>query len=139
MPSRLGQAMRYQTVALLLVLTNAADAASPVPDTAGVGLATCAVFGKEYRANPDYAEAIWFSWLQGYMSGLNAVLKLSDQARHNLDGMTPDEKKQYVRRFCNEHPLDYYITGAKKLFLSLPVLNEDRAKQQLTQGPPKAQ
>lgn len=132
--------MRYRiaTVAWLLMV-DVASATAPVPDTAGVGLVTCAVYGKEYGKNPEYVEAIWFSWLQGYLSGLNAILKVTGHARRNLDGVTPEEKKEYLRRFCNENPLDYYIAGAKRLFLSLPVVDQDRAKPTLTLGVPKAQ
>jgi hypothetical protein len=71
---------------------------------------------------------MWFSWLQGYLSGLNSALKTIGSQRRNLDGMTSDGKKQYLRRFCNEHPLDYYITGAKRLFWSLPAVDADRGK-----------
>ena len=132
--------MKYRlATAAWLLMISVASATSAVPDTAGVGLVTCAVFGKEYSNNPEYVEAIWFSWLQGYLSGLNAILKITGQARRNLDGVTPDEKKQYMRRYCNEHPLDYYIAGAKRLFLSLPVVDQDRAKPTLTLGAPKAQ
>jgi hypothetical protein len=69
------------TVALVLVSSGAASAASPVNDAARLGLSTCAVFGKEYGTNPEYAEAMWFSWLQGYLSGLNAILKTTGQRR----------------------------------------------------------
>lgn len=132
--------MRYQLATLAWLLTlGVASASPPVPDTAGVGLATCAVFGKEYSNNPEYVEAIWFSWLQGYLSGMNAILKLNGQARRDLGGIPSDEKKQYLRRFCNEHPLDYYITGAKRLFLSLPVVDQDRTKPTVTLSAPKAE
>jgi hypothetical protein len=116
------------TAVLFLISSSGVSAAAPVNDAAGLGLSTCAVFGKEYGTNPEYAEAMWFSWLQGYLSGLNSALKTIGSQRRNLDGMTSDGKKQYLRRFCNEHPLDYYITGAKRLFLSLPAVDADRGK-----------
>jgi hypothetical protein len=126
--------MRYRLaiVMLSLVTADAASAAPHIDDTAGLGLSTCAVFGKEYSRNPEYVDEMWFSWLQGYLSGLNAALRMNGQQRHDLAGMKPDEKKEYLRRFCNEHPLDTYITGAKKLFISLPVVDADRAKPAVT-------
>jgi hypothetical protein len=122
-------------IVVLLSLAMRDTASAATPDAAGLGLVSCAVFAKEYGNSPDYAETMWFSWLQGYMSGMNAVLKFNGQARRNLGGVTPEEKKQFVRRFCNAHPLDYYITGAKLLFLSLPVVSEDRAKPTMTLAP----
>jgi hypothetical protein len=53
------------TAVLFLISSSGVSAAAPVNDAAGLGLSTCAVFGKEYGTNPEYAEAMWFSWLQG--------------------------------------------------------------------------
>jgi hypothetical protein len=116
------------TALLSLMSSSGVRSAQAVNDAAGLGLSTCAAFGKEYGANPEYAEAMWFSWLQGYLSGINSALKTIGGQRRALDGMTSDRKKQYLRRFCNEHPLDYYITGAKRSFLSLPSVDADREK-----------
>ena len=76
------------------------------------------------------------------------VARLFERVERDLENKRPsstrfgwhsDEKKQYLRRFCNEHPLDYYITGAKRLFLSLPVVDQDRAKPTVTLSGPKAE
>jgi hypothetical protein len=94
-------AYRLGAVVLSLLVIGVASAAPPTPDTAGVGGVTCAVFGKEYGNNPEYADAIWFSWLQGYRD-----LELSTFAVVQLAKMLRDFKDQYYKRWHGE------LTGA---------------------------
>jgi hypothetical protein len=37
----------------------------------GVGVTSCAEFARLYQGSPEYTELMFFSWGQGYMSGLN--------------------------------------------------------------------
>lgn len=87
----------------------------------GAGTSTCAVFAKQYAQKPDLAEDQFFDWAQGYLSGLNMRGKMDKSPDfQNLHGDI-ESQKQYIRDYCNGHPLALYMDAVDALYLSLPM------------------
>ena len=80
----------------------------------GTGTVSCADFGAAYRENPKTNENLFFSWAQGFMSGLNTDL-LPNRAT-DLHGLPMETQKQAIRTYCNAHPRAAYFEAVFKLF-----------------------
>src|SRR5690348_732225 len=70
----------------------------------GLGVSTCAKFAEMYKLSPDQAELSFFTWAQGFMSGLNSVLLVRRQPFTNLAAWDTDRQEQYLRYYCSDHP-----------------------------------
>lgn len=110
--------MRYwfSIAGLFLMLS---EALAGGPDMMGIGTRTCGEFAKDYKNNLEYEKA-YFSWAEGYLSGLNFGLLAVHKPVRNLGGKPLDEQMAFVRRYCDQHPLTPYASGIGLLWLSLP-------------------
>jgi hypothetical protein len=99
---------------VLLALSVNETLAEPI-ELAGVGLKTCGQFAQDYRNNPDIAEALYFTWAQGFLSGVNMLAKGKGSVTRDLASISVEEQKSWMRHYCNEHPLERYYTGALNL------------------------
>src|SRR5262249_42461238 len=90
----------------LVVLTSLAIAAEQY-QSMGAGTRSCAVFARTYKDKPKTAGMIYFSWAQGYMSGVNlaAGINNKDYRPANLNAMTVAAQQRYIRDFCDRNPL----------------------------------
>jgi len=88
----------------------------------GMGLHSCAEFGQDYKASPQYWEPLYFFWAQGYMSGINFLTMPVLNKYHDLTAMTIDEQMLRLRNYCDVHPLKSYYDAVLELFDSLPML-----------------
>lgn len=91
----------------LLALTAGANAQSLA---AGLGAATCAQFAQAYAADAS-SESQYFSWAQGWLSGLNssAFGKCGKGlTTWDLGAVPADVQKMAIRQYCWAHPLDQY-------------------------------
>lgn len=86
----------------------------------GVGTTTCGRFATLYRDNPEHVEMAYFSWAQGYMSGLNRWMYSENKTFKDQNASTTDVQLSFIRKYCNEHPLANYSTATTELFRSLP-------------------
>lgn len=87
---------------------------------AGLGSRTCGQFATDYKANQSI-EAAYNNWTLGYMTGMNVMLQAVNRPTRNLEGMPFEEKKSYMRSYCDSHPLRNFIDGATELFGTLPI------------------
>ena len=73
----------------------------------GAGTRSCAVFARTYKDKPNTADMIYFSWAQGYMSGVNlaAGINNKDYRPANLNAMTVAAQQRFIRDFCERNPL----------------------------------
>ena len=73
----------------------------------GAGTKSCAVFARTYKDKPKTADMIYFSWAQGYMSGVNlaAGINNKDYRPANLNAMTVAAQQRFIRDFCDRNPL----------------------------------
>jgi hypothetical protein len=94
----------------------------------GLGTATCGKFAEDY-SSAKLAEAIYFTWAQGYMTARNnaevfgqlekGTDKTSVQFR-DLNALSTQLEWARVRSYCNEHPLANYQEAVDILYASLP-------------------
>jgi hypothetical protein len=69
-----------------------------------------------YALDPENAEGFFFSWAQGFMSGLNAASLQSQGQSRDLSSMPPEEQERFIRDYCNDHPLASYVTVVVQLY-----------------------
>ena len=86
--------------ALVSVTTANAETAAM-----GLGIASCSVFAKQYQAAPDEFERYYFTWAQGFMSGLNALSLTEYGTSRDLGAIPTDEQELRLRSYCNGHPV----------------------------------
>jgi hypothetical protein len=115
----------WYAVTVMLIMTISAHAASVA---GGVGVRTCAQFAKDYQINPTNAETIYNNWALGLLSGMNAVNDVTGNPRRDLEAMSFEDKKRFMRDYCDAHPLQLYMQGVLELGLSLPLMPGDHPK-----------
>ena len=89
----------------------------------GVGIRSCAEFAKLYTSDPSTAEDIYFTWAQGFMSGLNLASAANTGMYRSIEG-TPAgmvAQKLRVRSYCDAHPLAQYLSAIMDLYNNLPA------------------
>ena len=101
--------------ATAVALIASAAGADPVGEE-GAGASTCGQFERNYRANPEHAEIVYFSWAQGAMSGMNTILMIQQKPPTDLNKESLEDQKDYLRNFCDAHPLAPYYAGVFALF-----------------------
>jgi hypothetical protein len=106
---------RVTIVAVLLLIPNVGQAQNWT-QLAGAGMMTCSNFAEAYRQSPDVAEMFYFSWAQGFMSGMNSVYLSRLGAGYDLSTHTATDQQAYIRDYCNQHPLATYGEAATALF-----------------------
>ena len=90
----------------------------------GMGTDSCANFGKNYQHDPQNIEAEYFTWAQGFMSGMNLVVKAIKHRNRSMDGMPLADQQRIIRQFCEEHPLSNYLSAVIELMDKLPLSPE---------------
>lgn len=95
----------------------------------GLGSISCAEFGKMYGGDPDYAEKMYFSWAQGFMSALNVTRITKGLKSVNLALWDIERDQQHIRNYCADQPLKDYLDAVVELF------GELMAAQGLAQTP----
>lgn len=110
---------------LVLALTDVSSAQKREPGgMVGAGTLSCARFAEHYRLNPEQNEDFYFSWAQGLMSGLNMAnprLRPPLPVR-DLAAWTTERQKQFIRDYCDRHPLQLYTEAVIELIKSLPAI-----------------
>lgn len=120
----LGQKNIYRIVLIVVFFYSAtafADSTKHESAFIGAGSLTCAKFAELYRQAPEDAEAIFFQWAQGFMSGLNAAGLIHDTAFHDLSAKTLEAQQSELRAYCDKHPLANYVVAVGTLFQTLPL------------------
>ncbi len=81
----------------------------------GIGVGTCGDFTSLYKLDPARAETLYFSWVQGFLSGWNIGRLADDQPFYNLKSMDVDRQQSLVRTYCDQHPLSNYLDAVRGL------------------------
>lgn len=113
--------MRNAFVGLMLPMTLVASANAEPTAAQGAGSFTCAQFAEDYRGSPDLSEVTFFTWAQGYMSGLNVSLPKGVPFR-NLAGSPTSDEEGFIRNYCDKHPLELYMDAVEHLYWTLPAI-----------------
>jgi len=82
----------------------------------GVGAQTCGQFANLYRRAPNAVETTYFSWAQGYMSGINMMRVGTDGASQNMASISVEAQQRMLREYCNERPLADFIEAVNHLY-----------------------
>jgi hypothetical protein len=86
----------------------------------GLGSLSCAEFAKMYRDDPSTTELYFFSWAQGFMSGMNMGALATKNTTRDLAGITADQQRA-LRTYCANNPLKNYMDGVIEYYGKLPV------------------
>jgi hypothetical protein len=97
-----------------------AGSANEAGQTIGVGVNLCAQFSKAYEENGAQAEAVYWPWATGMMSGLNFASIANSNVFRDLTG----DQGLYFRAvvsYCKAHPLATYSGAILDLYVSFPL------------------
>ena len=109
--------LHHLAVAGSLFFLIAPDAGMAAP-IQGLGAQACASFASNFKKNP-MMEAFYFTWAQGYMSGLNMGLLAIGNEMTDLSDFDIDRQQSFIRRFCDRHPLKNYSDAAVGLLTTI--------------------
>jgi hypothetical protein len=89
--------------------------------TIGAGMQTCAVFKAHYKGSVPSLENFYFSWAQGYMSGLNAAASraVGNSTAADLNAMPATIQLRFIRDFCDRNPLKRYSAAVEALLTKI--------------------
>jgi hypothetical protein len=79
----------------------------------GAGTMACGEVAGALQAHPE-DENLFFSWAQGFMSGLNT--ELLKHGETDLNGIPLDAQKEFLLTYCKAHPRAAYFEAVFKLF-----------------------
>lgn len=106
---------RYLAAIAVAMLMTAGTAAAI--NVAGPGGYSCGKFMVDTEVS-ERASAIYFSWAQGYLTGLNIKYAQSPNA---VDLTDIDGQQYWLKNYCKENSLDFYIKAVTKLWIELRV------------------
>lgn len=121
--SKRGRTCAAMTLALVILSTGAK--AQNAPKTIfGAGAASCGEFAEIYQRDPDGAQLYYFSWVQGYLSGVYTFAVASARTPGKLERLLPssvdhEEWFRHMRRFCDARPLANIYEAAFDLMQKL--------------------
>jgi hypothetical protein len=110
---------------LVSVTPSLSNAAESGGGGYGIGMHTCGEFAKAYVAHPDVTEDLYFTWAQGFMTGLNFMATVVKLPAREIRGENMDSMKSYhsyIRTYCDSHPLAGYLEAVSSLWRSLPSI-----------------
>ena len=110
------------TIVLVALGTTRATAQESRAALMGVGATPCAEFTQEYRRNPSGADAVFFSWAQGFMSGLNMTRIALKRPLSDLSAWSVPEQQARLRQLCDKSPLLPYAYAVEDLMKDFPEL-----------------
>jgi hypothetical protein len=87
----------------------------------GAGVSTCAEVTAYVNDHPDKA-IMFFSWAQGFMSGLNVQKSLTRQKSRDLGALTTSDQQERLKSVCEENPTASYGSIVLAFYNSLPEL-----------------
>ena len=117
---------------LVIVLTSSAAAAKEQA-WSGPGSSSCSEYANAVRASGDLHD-FFFSWAQGFMSGLNTSL-LPIGAQTDLAGSTTDAQQRYIDDFYDGRPLATYVQAVLALYDQMRKEQGLREWRSLVRGP----
>jgi hypothetical protein len=111
----------FTAIAVVFCATAIADDRSDQAVVRGLGTSSCAEFGIAYKKNPKFADLMYGTWAQGFMSGINAQL-LSDGKPARKIPAPNDGQDFQIRQLCDQRPLVPYLEVVWDYYDTLPEL-----------------
>ncbi|MDN3274750.1 hypothetical protein QWJ07_10875 [Frankia sp. RB7] len=111
---------RIGAVAALISWASVAQA-EPKWGFMGLGAGGCPDYAVNFEIPTNSKENLlgFFSWAQGYMSGLNNFLT----PKRQLNGISEKAQKTELYKYCVAHPEKTFSASVKNLYDNLPELN----------------
>ena len=108
--------MRVIALAMMsLCATAASGKEKEIAAYVGPGAGTCSQYADHVRAQGESARMFYYTWAQGFMSGLNATPNLLDKPA-DLLGRSIDAQKAFIDQFCDQYPLGGYPQAVVYLY-----------------------
>ena len=108
-----GAAMRMRFVALVIAAlwacTSNASADNPWE---GPGMVSCSQYAQEVRSQGESMRSFFFSWAEGFMSGLNTHLG----SPANLGAMDTNAQYAFIDQYCDQQPQSSYSHAVMSLY-----------------------
>lgn len=111
------KAILFMAMAALLGRAEGADTEAAV---SGIGAAKCSAFTKAFKESPTLAENLYFSWAQGYMSGMNTALLMVKKPFRDLSAQSADQQKLHIRNYCDKRPDSPFLDAVLNLYGIIP-------------------
>jgi hypothetical protein len=109
--------IRAILAALLLSLPAYADDGVLIR---GMGATSCGKYLESIHNDPDgQLERRFIQWAEGYMSGMNTLGAGKTDSYRDLGGDL-EAHGAYLRRYCEQHPLENFSLGVIDLLRTLP-------------------
>ena len=111
------------SIALLLTASGLARAQQPLGTMMGAGMMSCAEFGFQHR-QPSTPELgfFYFSWAQGFMSGLNVTELALNRPMRNLNAMPVADQQKAIQKLCDERPHLTVAEVVRDFYQTLPLI-----------------
>lgn len=94
--------------------TTTAFSQSPMSWT-GPGAASCTQYAQAVRSGGENMRSFYFSWAEGFMSGLNtAPLLLGNET--NLAARDTNYQRAIIDQYCDQRPLASYVQAVMSLY-----------------------
>jgi hypothetical protein len=81
----------------------------------GPGAASCTQYAQSVRSGGEDMHSFFFSWAQGFLSGLNTRPLLSGKPT-NLAARPTNYQQAFIDRYCDERPLATYVNAVLSLY-----------------------
>lgn len=106
-------------VALVVVLASTLSTKVVADDTVlfGAGATTCAQYADYFRQAQN--DDLLYSWAQGYMSAINTGMDFVGAKGTALNRWSTDRQRQFLRNYCDQHPLVAYFQAVEALLDSM--------------------
>jgi hypothetical protein len=85
----------------------------------GPGAGTCGLYAQQYQADPANTESFYFTWAQGFISGMNTLSLSAGGPIVDMDATPIEAQRSRIRAYCNAHPLSDYDAAVFDLYASL--------------------
>jgi hypothetical protein len=90
----------------------------------GLGMRSCEEFSKAYKAQPALAETVYFTWAEGFMSGLSFMATAADIPPLDLKKIDADSAKTDIKSYCNAFPQAPYYDAIIPIYNRLPTISK---------------
>ena len=86
----------------------------------GAGVSSCADFGQDFKSAPNEMGSLYFTWAQGFMSGLNTRhLGTLDATDLNSKSFSLSSQQHFIERYCDQHPLADFVDAVMALVVEM--------------------
>jgi hypothetical protein len=87
----------------------------------GIGVQNCSQLSKDFGNDAVKADLAYTNWAFGFLSGVNLAFEVAGKTRRNLTAMSFEDKKAYLRSYCDRNPAKTPMDGAVEMYGKMDV------------------